>query len=354
MCKLPGQTVATDFQGDQAASGTSQHDIVALMFAEPPQPDGVDRLAVTMKVRELDPANLPPYTSWRTYFFVGSDGPYFVSIDKEAPADAVKFQYGATDDMTGMDVVLGQADSGALSAAEKTLTVIVASDKIGNAQAGSTLIDITGETQLVQPAKIVIDRGPNDNPSPATYRLVGNATCSPLPVELRSVASRQAHSGGALDINLPPAGEIGIECRSGGPGGNFPLVFSFANPLSSVGGASVTSGVGTVSSSAISGDGGQYIVNLTGVTNAQVVTVTLTDVNDTAGNRSAVVTASMGVLLGDTTGNGIVNSSDISQAKSQSGTAVTVSNFRADVTANGAINSSDISLIKSQSGTAIP
>jgi hypothetical protein len=62
----------------------------------------------------------------------------------------------------------------------------------------------------------------------------------------------------------------------------------------------------------------------------------------------------MGVLLGDTTGNGAVNSSDISQTQSQSGLALSNSNFREDVTVNGAINSSDISTVQVQSGTALP
>ena len=53
----------------------------------------------------------------------------------------------------------------------------------------------------------------------------------------------------------------------------------------------------------------------------------------------------MDVLLGDTTGNGAVNSSDISQTQSQSGQAATASNFREDVTVNGLINSSDISAV---------
>jgi hypothetical protein len=62
----------------------------------------------------------------------------------------------------------------------------------------------------------------------------------------------------------------------------------------------------------------------------------------------------MGVLAGDTTGNGAVNSSDISQTQSQSGQLVTSSNFREDVTLNGSINSSDIAFVQSKSGTAIP
>ena len=55
--------------------------------------------------------------------------------------------------------------------------------------------------------------------------------------------------------------------------------------------------------------------------------------------------------MGDTNGNGVVNASDVSQTKSQSGQAVTSSNFRTDVAVNGTINASDIALVKSRSGT---
>ena len=58
----------------------------------------------------------------------------------------------------------------------------------------------------------------------------------------------------------------------------------------------------------------------------------------------------MGVLLGDTTANGTVNSSDIGQAKANSGQTTTSANFRTDVTANGVINSSDIGTVKANSG----
>jgi len=62
----------------------------------------------------------------------------------------------------------------------------------------------------------------------------------------------------------------------------------------------------------------------------------------------------MGVLIGDTNGDGTVNSADIGQTKSQSGQSVSVSNFREDVNADGFINSADIALVKSKSGTGQP
>ena len=93
-------------------------------------------------------------------------------------------------------------------------------------------------------------------------------------------------------------------------------------------------------------------MNLTGVTNAQRLVLDLTNVNDGTNIGDAFV--AMNVLLGDTTANGAVNSSDISQTQSQSGQPVTAANFREDVTVNGFINSSDIGVVQSRTGTALP
>ena len=104
--------------------------------------------------------------------------------------------------------------------------------------------------------------------------------------------------------------------------------------------------------SSFSVNGALVTVNLTKVTNAQTVTISLTNVSD--GTNIGNVSLPMAVLEGDTTANRAVNSSDISQTQSQSGQPVTSDNFREDVTVNGLINSSDISMVQSRSGTALP
>jgi hypothetical protein len=185
-------------------------------------------------------------------------------------------------------------------------------------------------------------------------QLDGRRLFAAFDISLSGVVSEKTHgTAGTFDINLPLTGTRGVECRSGGANGDHTLVFTFPNPLTSVGGASVTGGTGSVSSGAIGADTHQYIVNLTGVANAQYITVSLTNVHDVA-SHVGDVSGTMGVLLGDTTANGSVNSSDISQTKAQSGTVASASNFRTDVTINGLINSSDISTVKSKSGTALP
>ena len=101
-------------------------------------------------------------------------------------------------------------------------------------------------------------------------------------------------------------------------------------------------------------DHGQWndvTVPLTNVGNAQTLTITLFSVND--GTSTGDVYVPMKVLLGDTSNDGIVNSSDVSQTKAQSGAPVTGSNFREDTTVDDTINSSDVSQVKSKSGTSL-
>ena len=62
----------------------------------------------------------------------------------------------------------------------------------------------------------------------------------------------------------------------------------------------------------------------------------------------------MSVLLGDTSGNGVVNASDVTKTKGQVGVPLSDHNFREDINASGSINASDVSLVKAQSGTALP
>ncbi|MEO5720502.1 MAG: S8 family serine peptidase [Chthoniobacterales bacterium] len=170
------------------------------------------------------------------------------------------------------------------------------------------------------------------------------------PLALVGVVSRKSHgAAGAFDIVVAP----GVESRSGGAGEMHRIIFTFSNPLESVGAVNF-SGAGSVSGAGIGSDAREYIVDLIGVTNAQVVSVSLANVNDFSGNHSDLLTASLGVLLGDTNCNGTVNATDVGQAKAQSGQPVTAANFRNDVNVNGSINATDIGQVKAQSGTQLP
>ncbi len=156
-------------------------------------------------------------------------------------------------------------------------------------------------------------------------------------------------------MNLPLAGPAGIECRSGGTGGNHTIIFRFANTLTNVGGANFTSGTGSVVSSNIdSNDAHNYIANLTGVANAQTITVGLTNVSDSTGNASSSISVSMDLLAGDVGGNGIVSNTDVASVKAEVAAPVTASNFRTDVNANGVVSNTDVAAAKTQVGSTLP
>jgi hypothetical protein len=178
---------------------------------------------------------------------------------------------------------------------------------------------------------------------PSTYAAV---PCSLTP----TVVSRKVHgSAGPFDINLPLIGRSGIECRTGGPSGNHQIVFTFPTAVG-LDHAAVTSGTGTVANTAVSGS--KVTVDLTGVTNAQTITVTLFGVTD--GTTTASVSVDLSLLAGDTNADTFTNSADVAQTKAQSGNTATATNFREDVNIDGVINSGDVSLVKSKSGTGLP
>jgi hypothetical protein len=161
--------------------------------------------------------------------------------------------------------------------------------------------------------------------------------------------SRKTHGGvGTFDINLPLTGTPGTECRSGVVAGAHQMIITFAGPVT-VSGVAVTTGTG---SATFSVSGAVVTVDLTGITNAQTITVTLNNVSD--GVVTGNVPVSMGVLSGDTNANRTVNAGDVAQTKGQAGQPVTGANFRTDVNSNGSINAGDVALVKSRAGTSLP
>ena len=169
-------------------------------------------------------------------------------------------------------------------------------------------------------------------------------------LSLTAAVSRKTHgAAGTFDINLLNA-NFGPECRSSG--GSHSLVFTFSDNVVS-GNASLTSGTGSILGSP-SFNANTMTVNLTGVTDVQKITITLSNVTNSFAQVLPNTAVSMNMLIGDTSGNKTVNASDVAQTKLQSGQALTAANFREDINANGSINASDVSLVKSKSGNAIP
>jgi len=166
--------------------------------------------------------------------------------------------------------------------------------------------------------------------------------------------SRKTHSGaGTFDINMPISGAKGIEPRTGGGSGNHQIMFTFANNVSLLS-ASVTPGQS--GAAGLAGppivNGKRITLNLTGVTNHQVMTVNLTGVSD--GLVSSDLAIPIGILAGDTNADRLVNARDVNKTKTASGRVVSRTNFTIDVNVDGQFNVDDTNFVKSFLGTSLP
>jgi hypothetical protein len=194
----------------------------------------------------------------------------------------------------------------------------------------------------------------------AIYDAGSAGKCIP-PLQLMAAGSRKTHgSVGTFDINLPfsfvgPSPFPGIECRvGGGTGGDHTLVFTF-NKIPVSGSASLASGTGSVSGNPTFA-GHEMRVNLTGVTNAQLIGVTL-NVTDSFGQsfvNPQGTPINMGVLLGDVNATGGIDGNDVSAVQSHTRQPVNNTNFRYDVNTSGLIDGNDVSITQGQTRTSLP
>jgi hypothetical protein len=179
---------------------------------------------------------------------------------------------------------------------------------------------------------------------PVTFRVTENSG------GLVSAQSVVGHFG----IGLPLIAPFGVECRS--PANRqYKVAFTFNNLLISV--DSVATSCGSVIGSTIAGsDAHQFIVNLATAAgcNTQDITVTLTGVHDDQGNTLTSASATIGLLIGDVSGNGVVDQGDVNLTKDDVGQKATSDNFREDVDVSGRIDALDVFLVKTQVGDMLP
>jgi hypothetical protein len=177
---------------------------------------------------------------------------------------------------------------------------------------------------------------------------------APLPaLQLGAAVSRKTHGGaGTFDIPLPSTGPSGVECRSGGASNDHTLVVTFSNEVVS-GNASVTSGPGSIAG-VPTFSGNSMMVNLTGVTNEQTVTVALSSVTDAYSQVLPNTSVNASFLLGDTNGDRFVNGGDALQTRNRSGQGIDPTNFRSDVNVDGSLNSGDTLVVRNRSGGFLP
>jgi WD40 repeat protein len=172
-------------------------------------------------------------------------------------------------------------------------------------------------------------------------------------IALVSAASRKTHGAkGDFEIGLPLTGNVGIECRSGLT--RYAVVLTFNNNVT--GADSATSSCGKIGSISVDpSDSHKLIVTYNGATcNGQNVTVTANNVHDDQGTTLASVAVSMGLLVGDVTGDGRVANDDTAAVRAALGQQANSSNFRNDVTLDGRINNQDVQTVRSHKGDVLP
>lgn len=176
---------------------------------------------------------------------------------------------------------------------------------------------------------------------------VSTICCLPTPNPISAV-SRKSHNGPTFDVDLLTGSRI--ECRAPGAGNSHQVIVTFPATVT-VGGVTVTSKDGlAMATQSVAGP--VVTINLTGVTDAQSLGITLQNVSD--GGTPHNVALSMTVLAGDTNQDSRVNVSDVNQTKSFSGQTTSATNFRADVNTDGRINVSDVNFVKGHAGSSVP
>ncbi|MGI8435928.1 MAG: hypothetical protein ACR2NX_03355, partial [Chthoniobacterales bacterium] len=172
----------------------------------------------------------------------------------------------------------------------------------------------------------------------------GPCPSAPIP-NLTSAVSRLNHTGvGNFDVNMPLTGVTGVEDRQAS---TYNIVLTFDQPVTS-GTVAVTSGTGSPGSPSFSGN--TITVPLTAVTDAEVVGLTVSNVNGLGGSASV----NLGFLVGDYNADRFTNGGDTTLVRGLSGTAVDATDFRADVNLDGFINGGDTTIVRVKSGNSIP
>ena len=159
--------------------------------------------------------------------------------------------------------------------------------------------------------------------------------------KLLAVVSRKNHgTAGIFDLPILVGGPESVEPRVIGSGHQ--IVFRFDTPINSTDSPIATSGPATAQINGTT----EVVVTLTGVNDAQRVTITLPNVNASGVGASV----SLGFLVGDVNQSRVVNAADASAVKARAGQPAVAGNFFYDLNASGVVTAADVSAVKSRLG----
>jgi hypothetical protein len=171
------------------------------------------------------------------------------------------------------------------------------------------------------------------------------------PATLASAVSRKVH-GAAGTFNLPlvlaPVTNPTTEPRQGP---TQTIVFTFNKAITAAA-VAVTEGTATAAAPTFSGN--TVSVVLTGVTNAQYVTVALSNVASSDGGTGGTGSVRIGFLAGDVNQNRTVTVADLTLLNAQLAQTVTASNYLSDINASGTLTTADKMIANGKLSTALP
>lgn len=171
-----------------------------------------------------------------------------------------------------------------------------------------------------------------------------------LPPVFQSAVSRKVH-GAAGTFDLPLSAVPTNPTTEPRQGPTQTIVFTFDKPIAS---AVVSVSEGTAVAGAPTFSGNDVIVTLTGVTNAQYVTVGLSAVTAGDGGTGGSASARVGFLAADVNQNRVVSLADAALVNAQLTQPVTASNYLKDINASGSLTFGDVAIAILRLTTSLP
>jgi subtilisin family serine protease len=171
----------------------------------------------------------------------------------------------------------------------------------------------------------------------------------PTPVSQGAVSRKVHGAAGTFDLPLSTVTTNPTTEPRQGPVQT--IVFTFDKPIA---GATVTVPEGTAIAGAPTFSGNDVVVALTGVTNAQYVTVTLAAVTAMDGGTGGAASARIGFLAADVNQNRVVTVADVGLVNGQLAQAVTAANYLKDINASGTLTVADKAIANANQTTSLP
>jgi hypothetical protein len=254
---------------------------------------------------------------------------------------AVTVKDAGNNPVSGVSVTFTAPASGAAGVfSNSTRTITVATTASGVASAPFTANGTSGGPYNVTAAATGV--------TTVNFSLTNTASTPPV---LTGQSSRKVHgAAGTFDLALA-ATPLNPTTEPRSAAGAHTIVFTFNEPVTG-GVAAIAEGIATLGVPTFSGS--EMIVPLTGVANAQYVTVTVSNVTAADGGTGGSGSVRLGFLLGDVNQNRVVSIADLGLVNAQLAQSVTAANFLKDVNASGTLTVADKGLTNAMLTTALP